>query len=121
MKNLRIVPFLLMFASALCTTCPTQSNHNWQQGSIVYYSLGNISGAEATEIQQAVSNWNTANQHNNSDVTFAAADAQHPAVMTFNNGTTNPGVGASTTLNYDGGTGAMISTSTTIGINTDFV
>ncbi len=93
---------------------PVRTNKTWAQDSTVYYSLGSISGTEASQLQTALSDWNLA--LNDSNVAFAAADASHPALLTFANGTTSTGVGARTTITSSGG--LISSASVVIGINT---
>jgi hypothetical protein len=65
-------------------------------------------------LQSAIADWNAAN--NTSGVAFLPADASHPATLTINNGSTNVGVGASTTItsvNLN-----VTNAATVIGINT---
>jgi|SRR5882762_9989957 len=77
---------VLICACSLWSTCPSQTNKGWKQNSTVYYSTGNISGTELSQLQSALSDWGLAT--NNSGVSILPADASHPATLTFTNGTT---------------------------------
>jgi hypothetical protein len=102
MKRLHYAPLaILICACSAWSTCPSETNRTWSQNSTIYYSTGNISGTELSQLQSALSDWGLAN--NNSGVAFLLADASHPAEFTFTNGTTSTGVGAATTITSSGG------------------
>ena len=88
-KYFFLFALVLIIASAMVATCPTETNTHWAQYSFVYYSLGNInpSSSEAQQINAAAVAWNNADVNNNhSGVVFYQANSQNPAVLTFNNG-----------------------------------
>jgi hypothetical protein len=100
--------------------CPSETNTHWNQYSFVYFSLGNIdpNSAEGKQIVAASVAWNNADvNNNNSGVVFYQANAQNPAVVTFNNGTTATGVAGVTTFGPAPG-GVLQSATITIGANT---
>jgi|GEM_PF-4800272 len=69
--------------------CPPQDNtyRGWAKGSTVYYDYSSMPENIRGSIQSAIDKWNTANGTNGSGVTFAPADANHPATLTVHVGT----------------------------------
>jgi hypothetical protein len=114
------VLFVLFAACQGFAQCSTATGINWAQDTTVYYSFdSNINGTELSQIQNAISLWNTADvSSNNSGVTYAPADSNHPAIWTISNGTTNVSVGSYTNLNQLNNDGIVTSAQTVIGINT---
>ena len=95
--------------------CPTTSNDGWPKGLTVYYSLNsNLTPAERTQIPNALSAWNTANQSNGSGIQFLPADANNPANLTFQNGSIAAGNAAHTISVHNSNTGATTFASVTI-------
>lgn len=84
--------FLTSYAQSPCPTIPVD-NKGWPKGVTVYYQLDpNITNCsdpkcagQVSQITSAIGKWNTANQNNNSRVTFKPADAANPPTLTFTN------------------------------------
>src|SRR5882762_2183435 len=116
MKNIIAVLCLSVSPVLAFADCPATTGVNWAQGSTHTYSLGNLSDTEKTQVRQGFDEWNTANAHNGSNVTFTEATGSQTPDWTWNNGTTPDGstAGARTTINSSS---SVDSASTTIGIN----
>jgi hypothetical protein len=57
-RTLQLAPIVVLIcACSLWSTCPGQTNKGWPQNSTVYYSTGNISGTELSQLQSAISDW----------------------------------------------------------------
>src|ERR1051326_7707665 len=69
------------------TGCPTPKyfGQQWPQSSTVYYDTSGLDAAQKSAADQALKDWNTANQTNGSGVVFSPATAQNPANLIFSN------------------------------------
>src|SRR5438105_2117422 len=69
------------------STCPTPQyfGQQWPQNSTVYYDTAGLDNAQKAAAEQALKDWNTANQTNGSGVVFSPATAQNPANLVFSN------------------------------------
>jgi hypothetical protein len=76
-----------------CVNPPTlKAGEHWPNGQRVYYTISSsITGAELAGVQAGIAAWSQANQSNGTDNSFAAADTQHPAVLTIVNDSTANG------------------------------
>src|SRR5438552_3506967 len=82
------------------TTCPTPKylKNQWPQNSTVYYDTAGLDDAQKSAADQALKDWNTANQTNGSGIVFSPATAQNPANLVFgNNSVIVPGTSTSCT------------------------
>src|SRR5947199_7766372 len=106
-----LITVLVLMASGILgafmqSTCPPAKyfGNQWPQNSKVYYDASNLDPATKSAVDQAASDWNTANQANGSGVVFASATAQNPANLVFSNTpTTIPGTSNTCTPNQNQG------------------
>jgi len=92
--------------TSTCQDPPRESWQGWSQNSTVGYCLdNNLSSSQKSAIESAITDWNTANQGNSSNVRFRLADSSTPCKLTFKNDTL-------------GDTGARASVQTTNGRTT---
>ncbi|HVF89427.1 MAG TPA: M57 family metalloprotease [Blastocatellia bacterium] len=87
-KSLWLV-IIILFADLIVTQadCPATASAKWQKGKAAYYSISsNVNDEQKAQIERGLSDWDSANQGNGSDVKFRPADASHPANMTIQMG-----------------------------------
>jgi hypothetical protein len=110
-RRVLLVLFLVLIAHTaipafLQSSCPPAKyfGNQWPKNSKVYYDTANLDPATKSAVDQAASDWNTANQTNGSGVVFAPATAQNPANLVFSNTpTTIPGTSSTCTPNQNQG------------------
>src|SRR5437868_9152287 len=54
----------------------------WSQGATIYYNISSLPAGVQSAVTDAFNKWSTSNSVNGSSVTFAPADANHPANYT---------------------------------------
>jgi hypothetical protein len=94
-----LVVLLVLMANTIIpafmqSSCPPAKyfGNQWPKNSKVYYDTSNLDPATKSAVDQAASDWNTANKTNGSGVIFTPATAQNPANLVFSNTpTTIPG------------------------------
>src|SRR5438552_1124596 len=98
------------------SSCPPAKylGNQWPKNSKVYYDTSNLDLATKSAVDQAASDWNTANQTNGSGVVFAPATAQNPGNLVFSN-TPTAIPGTSSTCTPSQNQGALTCTFTQTG------
>jgi hypothetical protein len=85
-----------LFFSALAQCSSTQSTDMWAPGTKVYVNISGLDDEQQRQIKLAVSEWNKANESNNSGITFTIGTppSTNTAILTFQNGTSDGSNGA---------------------------
>lgn len=113
-----------LFVTLICVSpsqasCPKQSEKSagWPQNATVRFDVSALPEKLRTQARSALGVWNMANRRNHSGVRFIAADATHPAILTFNVGVPPDGLPAGTSIKNLHGT--MTAESAVITINAE--
>ena len=73
------------------TNCPQTIGQKWPSGKTVYYSFTGLDSTQQPAVIQGISDWNTANQSNGSNVRFVQgpppAGTTNPSTITFRSAT----------------------------------
>lgn len=69
------------------TTCPSAkyNGNQWAKGTKVYYNVSTLDKTQQAEVAQAISDWNSANTTDGSNVSFAPSTSSNPATLVFSN------------------------------------
>ncbi|MEK6408757.1 MAG: hypothetical protein AABN34_17680 [Acidobacteriota bacterium] len=83
--------------------CPSVTQNGWRKCAKVYFSLQGFNATQSSQIRQAISRWNTANQTNNSRVVFFEGiqplNLVNAGSLSIQSGATTQGTPAETTRN----------------------